>query len=457
MHLLHDASVLSVIPLPESSQSHIHADLLRMAASRQERRLEPDPELEKRLQSEQQDRFRVATVKLNDHFKFQFISYAERIHRIDDGLAGWILSSKDAAFVCGAGVAASMTSRQDGTGYIPDLKVIHLELLDLAGKDWRKAPLWAGFLARLALTIITENDVISQKFLCDVYLHLDKGHMLAAAHLIERFKSKEVVRGAMHSIVKDFKLTNCAIANAVHMYKNRALITTTNYDFLLTKAINSSEWSPTTLHHLKDQELNVINAPFNVNAKMLRERSVYHLHGLYTDDIDAENGFTLMPSEYGNIDDSLRLVKLLANAVRGNDHKSAHLVFVGADATLEDEHFQLLWHVLGRLRSGGGAHPSTIEHLVLVRGRHGDVVGKPPDNNKLFVRGRDDDDAVELSDKDKADICEGHPIWKRCRQIFDNHQVLLVPIVYGMEYDRLAEFLTEYAPKGEHNPGHAEK
>jgi hypothetical protein len=205
------------------------------------------------------------------------------------------------------------------------------------------------------------------------------------------------------------EVRNPELAKILHRFNT--MITTVNYDHLLTNALLNRR-VPVSLNNLQHHPARQTQA--------MNTSDVFHLHGQYTDS-DASNGFTLFPAEYADVENTVKMITLVKDAMRDPDSAAVNMILVGADGTIDDIHFKALWYVLGKLKSEGGDVPWFLSHIVLVKGCAGDVVGSFPNPN--------------------------HPIVEKCRQIYNSFRVPLVPVVYGLDYPDLNGFLKNNSPK----------
>ena len=339
--------------------------------------------------------------------------------------------------VIGAGVSSSLTRRPEGEG--DHLRVVPPNLtgtqpqIDLAGNDWRCSPDWKQLLARVSLILARDHADATlnvDAFCTSVADQLATGNLDGASAIISTAFTRLDQRAAVREVLNMCKMTNDEVALALHGYKSTMV--TMNYDYLVTNALPNLR-TPQSLHTLvaiamASESASTVNW---INNGAPDVASVYHLHGMM-DDVANENGFTLFPEEYNDLTITTDLVRLVTRVIRNPNGSASHkLIFVGAEGTIDDPHFNALWHVLGKMKSGGGDVPWWIPHYVLVR--------------MDLPAGLVATDQAAIALLNRPPPAE-HRIVSKCLTIYNTHRILLIPIVYGFEYTDLAPFLIQHMP-----------
>jgi hypothetical protein len=230
----------------------------------------------------------------------------------------------------------------------------------------------------------------------------------AASVIIQDTFSNAQHKTAILAVIGLLEVRNPELAKILHRFNT--MITTVNYDHLVTNALQNIR-VPVSLN-------NLVHHPARQTHGM-NTSDVFHLHGQYTDH-DSSNGFTLFPGEYADVNNTVKMITLITNAMKDPNSASVSMILVGADGTIDDIHFKALWYVLGKIKSGGGDVPWFLPHIVLVKGGVNDVVGMFPNPNNGIV--------------------------EKCRQIYNAFRVPLVPVVYGHNYPDLNNFLKNNLP-----------
>ncbi|KAJ3011380.1 hypothetical protein HKX48_006859 [Thoreauomyces humboldtii] len=321
-----------------------------------------------------------------------------------------LLNDRRGCLIVGAGVSVSLADSEENKrlvtwkGFLDCLAKTVMDMLNLPDTWYAKVQVMLesdpkdleGVDKQYALRLDKAAEMIEN--------HVNTGHLGGSSDPFMRYH--HLVFKILHKLRADKQAPLAGILHAL-----RAPIFTTNYDVLLEDATGRFTLSIDDL--LKAQRTYRLSAEQHPLAQHLQY--VFHLHGIFYD--DPERKFVLTAREYAaTIDDFIMALKPVLVDV-GSKYKTKgmafhrSMIFIGTGGTLQDIHFTSLF-------------ASLYEHNVFLEANGFERV--------LHYVLLNETEATYLTEFTFEDSL-GRPIHA--------HEIL-VPVVYGKDYEDLPPFLS---------------